>query len=115
MTLLSGVVIGLLSLGFCWFILLGLHHQAVRDRADQILLADLRVVRLIAENELPPVIHERTTAIQVVDAKGRIVAASEQMTGKPRMAYLTPARGGTTAARVTCSSPAFPAWSTSSL
>jgi signal transduction histidine kinase len=108
MTLVSSVVIGLLSLGFCSLILLGLHHQAVKDRADQILLADLRVIRLIAENELPPVIHEQTTAIQVVDAKGRIVAASEQMTGKPRMAYLTPASGGTTVARVTCSSPAFP-------
>jgi signal transduction histidine kinase len=105
MTLLSGVVIGLLCLVFCWLILLGLHHRATSDRAERIVLADMRVIRLIAENELQPVVHERTAAIQVVDARGRIVAASEQMIGKPRMAYLTPSEAAT---RVTCSSPAFP-------
>ncbi|MCW2888934.1 MAG: Signal transduction histidine kinaselike protein [Streptosporangiaceae bacterium] len=108
MSLLSGVVIGLLSLAFCWLILLGLHSHAMSDRADRILLADMRVAHLIAENELPPVIHYWATALQVVDARGRIVAASEQMIGKPGMAYFIPAGQSMRAMRVTCSSPAFP-------
>ncbi|MCW2884285.1 MAG: Signal transduction histidine kinaselike protein [Streptosporangiaceae bacterium] len=108
MTLLSGVVIGLLSLGFCGLILLGLHKHAMSERVDRVLLADLRVAHLIAHNKLPPVIHERTTAIQVVDGKGRIVAASEQMVGKPRMVNVARSGDGMRATWVTCSSPAFP-------
>jgi signal transduction histidine kinase len=107
MTLLASFVMGLMCVCFCGLILLESHNHAMSDRSDRILLANLRVARLIAHNELPPVIHETTTAIQVLDANGRIVAVSEQMVGKPRMAYFAPSEDDTRATQVTCSSPAF--------
>jgi signal transduction histidine kinase len=108
MTLLSGVVIGLLSLAFCWLILMESHSHAMSNRTDRILLADMRVVQSVARNQLPQMIHELTTPIQVVDTKGRIVAASKQMIGKPRMAQFIPPGQPARAVRTTCSSPAFP-------
>ncbi|MGI8332698.1 sensor histidine kinase [Actinomadura scrupuli] len=108
MALLSGVAIGLLSLGFCWLILLGVHRHTTNSRADQILLTEMRVAHLLARDKLPPVIREPGTAIEVIDGKGRVVAASEQLVGKPRMASFGPAGQSMRAVRVTCSSPAFP-------
>ncbi|MGI8329156.1 sensor histidine kinase [Actinomadura scrupuli] len=109
MTLLSSAVIGLLSLAFCGIVLMGLREHSMRDRADEVLLADLRVVRLIARNELPRVINDRSVSVvQVVNARGRIVAANEAALGKPRIAYFVPPAEGTRADRVSCSVPGFP-------
>jgi signal transduction histidine kinase len=108
-TLLSGVVIGVLCLGFCGLILMEVHRHAIRERADRILMADLRVARLLVRDELPRLIRDRTiTALQVVDAQGRIVATNERMIGKPRIAYFIPPKEGTRADQVICSPPGFP-------
>jgi signal transduction histidine kinase len=109
MTLLSSVVIGLFCLVFCVFVLMGLREHAMRDRADAILLADLRVVRLVARDELRPAIHDATIAvIQVVNSKGRIVAANDGALGKPRIAYFAPTGEGMRGDRVSCSVPGVP-------
>ena len=41
-TVLSSFVIGVLCLGFCGLILVGMHSHAVSDQANRILLADMR-------------------------------------------------------------------------
>jgi signal transduction histidine kinase len=109
MALLSSVVIALLCVGFCELLLRGTHGYAMRNRADQIALAELKVSRLIAGNRLRPLLHDQTiSALQVVDGKGRIAATNRPVNGDPRIAFLVPAKEGAPTERVTCSVPGFP-------
>lgn len=109
MTLLASVVIGLLCTGLSGLVLIELHGYTMSKQTDQELLADLRVADLIARGALPRLIPDGTlTAIQVVDLEGQIVAADEQLIGKPRVADFVPPAAATPAERVICAAPGFP-------
>ncbi|WP_250905864.1 cell wall metabolism sensor histidine kinase WalK [Nonomuraea sp. NEAU-A123] len=109
MTLLSSVVMALLCAIFCWAILGGAHDHATDDQADRILAADLRAVRYILQDSIPPVLPDPdVAAIQVIDSTGRVVAANERMAGQPRMASFSLPGENLRADRVVCTVPGFP-------
>jgi signal transduction histidine kinase len=109
MTLLASVATGLLCTGFSALVLTELHRYRLSKQTGQELTADLRVADLLARDDLPRLILDRSvTAIQVVDVKGRIVATDEQMAGKPRVADFVPAGEAVPANRVICEAPGFP-------
>ena len=109
MTLLSSVVMALLCAVFSGIILAGAHDHAIDDKTDEILLANLRAVRYILRDPIPPVLPGLgIDAIQVVDPSGRVVAANERMTGKPRMASFPLPGEVMRADHIVCTVPGFP-------
>jgi signal transduction histidine kinase len=65
-----------------------------------------RVLPIIKLGRLPAVLPDATAgkvqAIQVLDARGRVVAATRQLLGKPPIATFRPTDGGVRAARTLC-------------
>ncbi|HUR02665.1 MAG TPA: ATP-binding protein [Nonomuraea sp.] len=109
MTLLSGVVMALLCAIFSGTILESAHGHATDDQADRILAADLRAVRYILQDQIPPVLPDLgVAAIQVVDPIGRVVAANQRMAGQPRMASFSLPGENLRADQVVCDVPGFP-------
>ncbi|GAA4557297.1 hypothetical protein GCM10023193_08790 [Planotetraspora kaengkrachanensis] len=67
-------------------------RTAERNRLNQ--NAGMRAGTLQATHQLPPVVDDPSvSALQVIDPRGRIAAASPSMIGRPRMAWFYPPPG----------------------
>ncbi|WP_233510445.1 sensor histidine kinase [Actinomadura craniellae] len=83
---------------------------AVRSRVEdyqrnQITDTALQTAHMAARNRLPPVLPaDGVEGVQVVDARGRVVAASANLRGRPRIAHFTPADDLARTTRLVCPS-----------
>jgi signal transduction histidine kinase len=105
----AGAVMAVACVGVSVLVLLGVHDLATSEHRQEIMLADLRVARLIKLDALPPVLPPQDVAvIQVVDEKGKVVSATSEMAGRPRLSTYAPEDEIGEFHTVTCSVPAFP-------
>ncbi|MFG1701636.1 sensor histidine kinase [Nonomuraea sp. M3C6] len=93
LTLATVVVMSVLCVAISVLILAMVHNNRNMERNRVNQGAATRVVGLLARNQLPPMIDDRSVAaLQVLAPTGRIVSASPTMVGHPRMASFTPPR-----------------------
>src|SRR3954447_12962520 len=86
-TVATGLVAALLFIGVSVLFLLFAGNKEADGAQTRVTSAWDRVVPLIREGPLPSVLPQgKVEAIQVVDARGRVVAATPQLGGKPPMA-----------------------------
>ncbi|MBC6459942.1 sensor histidine kinase [Actinomadura sp. HBU206391] len=103
MTLTAGAVAALVCVTISVAIVIGMHGKDVNDNRHRAVEATERVVVLVREGRLPRVLRPRgVRAIQVLDVHRRVIAASEDLVGKPAIASFHPAGGELTAVRDLC-------------
>jgi signal transduction histidine kinase len=97
-----GAITALVCLGFSALFLVYVHD--VEDGKAMVRSGASwgGVVPLIKQGRLPPVLPRGKEVIQVLNARGQVVAASPQMLGKPRMATFRPPGGQVQTVRTLC-------------
>ena len=103
MTLAAGAAAALVCLAIGMVVLISLHGREVNDNRQRVVEATERVVVLIREGRLPRVLRPHdVTAVQVLDARRRVAAASQNLAGRPPIATFHPSGGNLTAVRDLC-------------
>ncbi|RBQ19683.1 sensor histidine kinase [Spongiactinospora rosea] len=88
--------------------LIGVRDLATGDRTDEIAGASIKVVHLLREGRLTPTLTGlEVPAVQVVNARGRVLAATPEMAGAPRMADFEPTEDEVRALRLRCDVPGY--------
>ncbi|WP_240489836.1 sensor histidine kinase [Actinomadura atramentaria] len=92
MTLLTTIITALVSGVVAILVMVATHGRADDYRREKTISAALRLVHDVKRGTLPAVLpHEREAPVlQVLDSRGRIVAASRQVRGGPRVASFVP-------------------------
>src|SRR4051794_12974831 len=102
-----GAVAALVCIGFSVVFLVLVGRQDANAALDRATAGWDRVLPLIKLGRLPAVLPDRKDGkfqeIQVVDARGRVVAATRQLAGKPPIATLGRADTGVRTERTLCS------------
>jgi len=99
----TGAFAALLCIGVSLLFLLFAGNKEADGAQTRVTSAWDRVVPLIREGPLPSVLTQGSVeAIQVVDSQGRVVAATPQLVGKPRMATFHSSKGNVRATQVLC-------------
>ncbi|GAA1014220.1 hypothetical protein Aple_041680 [Acrocarpospora pleiomorpha] len=100
---MTGAVVALVCVGVSILFLLFAGNKEADRARDRATGAWSRVVPLIREGHLSPVLLEgRVEAIQVLNAHGQAVASTRQLVGKPPMATFLPSSSSVRAAQVMC-------------
>jgi len=87
MMVMTSCLAALVCLAMSTLLVVGIHARAVDDRTEQTSGAALQVVHLIKRGRPPPVLPGHgANVIQVLDARGRVVSSTKQLTGKPPIA-----------------------------
>jgi signal transduction histidine kinase len=99
----TGVVTALVCLGFSALLLVFVGSQEAHAALARDTGAWNRMVPLIRQGLLPPVLPgSEGEVIQVVDTHGRVVAATRRLVGKPPIATFRAAKGDVSVERVLC-------------
>jgi signal transduction histidine kinase len=86
MMLTSGLA-ALVCFAMSSFLVVAIHARAGDQRTEQTSATALRVIQLVKSDHLPRVLPSYSAkAIQVLNARGQVVAATQELTGKPPMA-----------------------------
>src|SRR4051794_25729045 len=102
-TAVTGAVAALVCVGVSALFLLFAGTKAADSALDRSIGTWNRMVPLITQGPLPPVLRSgRVEAIQVLDAQGRVVAATPQLVGKPPMATFRSISSNVRTTRVLC-------------
>ncbi|MGI8329315.1 sensor histidine kinase [Actinomadura scrupuli] len=102
-TMVIGGITALVCLGFSALFLIYVHDVEDGRAIARSTTAWGGVVPLIKQGRLPPVLPSgKGEAIQVLNARGRVVAATPRMLGKPPMAGFRPPGGQVQALRTLC-------------
>ncbi|RSN46963.1 sensor histidine kinase [Actinomadura sp. WAC 06369] len=108
MTVIAGTVTVLICAILTTLILIGVRDRAADYRRQQAGAAALQMVFFVKQGEVPPRLRSpRDVAIQVLDARGRIVAATPDLEGEGRMARFVPGRSSVYAVRELCPPAGF--------
>ncbi|WP_223189762.1 sensor histidine kinase [Nonomuraea terrae] len=93
-----------------WFVLDSNYKSEMSERFRQVYAAALRVShQLVHQRAVPPALEdEGVSAMQVIDPTGKVVSASSQVQGQPRMATFVPPQRPGAMDRVVCDVPGFP-------
>ena len=102
----TGVVAALACIAFSWFFLVFVGGQQTRMAQDRVTAGWDRVLPLIKQEGLPPVLPQNTAGrfqeIQVLNASNRVISATRNLAGKPPMATLRPSDTGVRNDRTVC-------------
>ncbi|GII59738.1 hypothetical protein Pth03_81270 [Planotetraspora thailandica] len=102
-TAATGVVAALVCVGVSLLFLFFAGNKEADSAQSRITGAWDRVVPLIRQGPLPSLLpYSRVTAIQVVDERGQVVAATPQLVGKPAMATFHSTTSNVRATQVLC-------------
>jgi signal transduction histidine kinase len=101
-TMVIGAITALVCVGFSALVLAYVHDVEDGKAMARSGAAWGRMVPLIKQGRLPPVLPRSKELIQVLNAHGQVVAASPQMLGKPRMATFRPPGGRVEIVRTLC-------------
>ncbi|NRQ40720.1 HAMP domain-containing histidine kinase [Nonomuraea sp. NN258] len=109
MTLLASIAMLLVNVVVSIFVLYGIRNEVTDLRAHEVSGKALRVLLMVKRDQLP----RRLTApdldgVQVVDPAGRVVAATQNLSGRPRLTTAIPHREQANNEAVLCDLPAFP-------
>ncbi|GAA0388384.1 hypothetical protein GCM10009530_44340 [Microbispora corallina] len=100
---MTGALAALVCVGVSVLFLLFAGTKAADSALDRSMGTWNRMVPLIKQGPLPPVLRSgRVKAIQVLDARGRVVAATPQLVGKPPMATFRSTSSIVRTTRVLC-------------
>ncbi|MFG2077746.1 sensor histidine kinase [Nonomuraea maritima] len=107
LALFASVAMALLCLVACTLLLWSTHSTLVDIRTNEVIGSALRAVHLIKEHELPQTLDSEPYSIQVIDPQGRVVSATPDLRGAPRLTALAPEAGGTSRIDTVCGLPRF--------
>ncbi|GAA4593698.1 hypothetical protein GCM10023194_58630 [Planotetraspora phitsanulokensis] len=100
---MTGAVAALVCVGVSVLFLLFAGNKEADRALEKSIGTWNRMVPLITQGPLPPVLRSgRVEAIQVLDAQGRVVAATPQLVGKPPMATFHSTSSNVRTTRVLC-------------
>ncbi|MFG2074845.1 sensor histidine kinase [Nonomuraea maritima] len=86
-TLFGGVLAVLLSAALAVVVLTAVHRYATESRTEEIAADGGRVVTQVErQGPVTPLVHHSDRKVQIVDPRGRVVAATPQLRGRPVMA-----------------------------
>ncbi|GAA4597035.1 HAMP domain-containing sensor histidine kinase [Planotetraspora phitsanulokensis] len=106
-TLFTGVVAALLSALLATVLMIALSRIATDFLTDELAANAGRVAVAVERDQISyPLSYHQSRNMQVVDTEGKVVAATDRLRGKPRMARFTPDK--TTATSIVCGG-VFPA------
>jgi signal transduction histidine kinase len=84
-------------------LLVAIHTRSVDQRTEQTSGTALKVAELVQRDRLPQVLPDYDAkAIQVLNARGQVVSATEELTGRPPMAAFRSSEDGVRANKVLC-------------
>jgi signal transduction histidine kinase len=107
LTLFACVTMALICVVVNSFVLFVLHSQTVEHQRVHVVGHALQMAHLVRQDKVPRTFNSPLDGAQVVDPAGRVVMASDNLAGKPRMSRLLPHQSdGRTA--VACDLPALP-------
>ncbi|MBP2705526.1 HAMP domain-containing histidine kinase [Microbispora sp. RL4-1S] len=91
-TLFAGAVAALLSTSLALLLMVVMQHVATRWLSEEVAAAGRRVVTQIEHGDVvaDPLASHSSRVVQVVDERGRVVASTPQLKGRPPMAAFTP-------------------------
>ncbi|WP_067475845.1 sensor histidine kinase [Actinomadura hibisca] len=103
MTLVATAIATLVCGGVSALVLVGVRGQAADYEREQTTSAALRVVHVIKRERLPSLLtSDDTAALQVLNAAGRVVAATANVRGRPPIASFLPSEQSVYSTRVLC-------------
>ncbi|MFI0352942.1 sensor histidine kinase [Actinomadura sp. 9N407] len=106
MALRTGIITAMVSLIMNAMLIIGIRDQAVDFKAQQTGTAALEIVSMVERGRLPAVLPRvEGVAVQVLDMRGGVVAATPDLRGLPRMAAFMPPQESKYASRTVCSAP----------
>ncbi|GAA3646227.1 hypothetical protein GCM10022224_006190 [Nonomuraea antimicrobica] len=95
MTLFTGAVAALLSGLLATAVMLAIHRYATGNLTVELASAGSRVAQEVAYNDVTtPLVKHPDRNVQIVDARGHVIAATPALRGKPVMAGLIPDHKG---------------------
>ncbi|SDK37595.1 Signal transduction histidine kinase [Nonomuraea maritima] len=110
--LFAGTAVALLCVGFSAVVLITTDRVATQNLVSEIAavgeLTAYYVDRGQVINPLPPISDDMVRPVQVVDPKGRVVAATKELQNKPVMADFAPENPQRVASEVVCHSVLSP-------
>jgi signal transduction histidine kinase len=102
-TVAAGVVTALACTGISAFFIVAVGHKEVEEAEGRVNDSSDRVISLIKRHQLPALLpDDHDEAIQVLDAHGRVVAATPQLVSRPPMSTFRPAGDRLRAVRTLC-------------
>ncbi|MCW2913808.1 MAG: histidine kinase [Actinomycetia bacterium] len=103
MTLMASALATLANVCVCALVIVTWSGREEDFARERIADASRRVVSLIEQGRLPSVLpRDEATDIQVLDPRGRVVAATSRLVGKPPIASFRPAGNAVRADRTLC-------------
>jgi signal transduction histidine kinase len=103
MTLAASAVAALVCAVISVLVLVGARNKDADRNRQEVIQASERVVVMVRENHLPRVLSSvDARAIQVVDTRGRVVASTQNLVGRPPIASFRPRPGNLVAIRELC-------------
>ncbi|MEO3787135.1 HAMP domain-containing sensor histidine kinase [Actinocorallia sp. B10E7] len=114
LTVIATSVMFVLCLGTSVLALVAIRSQAIDYQVERTTTAALKIVRDVKRDTLPQQIPQTgelawLDGVQVIDARGRTVAGTQNLGSTSRISTLTPPEDNTRAAQIDCSLPVFPA------
>jgi signal transduction histidine kinase len=106
LAVLAGSVATLVCLVVSALTVVGIHGRVADYRQEKVANAALNVVALVKRNRLPRTLtREKGVSLQVVNARGRVVASTPDLSGKEAISRLHPPANSTFAHQVLCPPP----------
>ncbi|WP_248959709.1 sensor histidine kinase [Sphaerisporangium perillae] len=97
-TIFAGVAAAALCALCATLLMVTIHRLATEYLTNEVTAASQRVAYLVEQGRIHnPIAHSQIRNLQVVDSQGRVVVASKEMQGKPRMATFVPRDSSDTA------------------
>ncbi|GAA4582530.1 HAMP domain-containing sensor histidine kinase [Planotetraspora phitsanulokensis] len=108
LALFTGTAVGALCIVFSIVLLFAINRMATQNLAKEVTavgeLTAYYVDRGELVNPLPPIPHNLIRPVQVVDPRGQVVAATNDLQNRPPMAHFRPKSPGRVASGVVCDS-----------
>jgi signal transduction histidine kinase len=103
LTLFTSCFAALVCLAVTIFVIVGVRGRAADYQLEQASGAALQVIHLIKRDRLPPVLRSgQAEAMQVIDANGRVVASTAQLSGRSPIADFRPGEDSVRDTQVRC-------------
>ncbi|MGI8333776.1 sensor histidine kinase [Actinomadura scrupuli] len=103
MTVVAGVIAALGCIAVSAVFVLAVRDKEADEARVRLTESSERVLSFIRRDELPALLPDgREEAVQVLDPRARVVAATQQLAGKPRMATFRPPGDRLRAAETLC-------------
>ncbi|WP_308250692.1 sensor histidine kinase [Nonomuraea rhizosphaerae] len=108
LTLFASAAMALLCVVVSGFVLYAVHNTAMDISSDKALTAAFRLVHLAKRGTLPAVISSDAKWAQVVNVRGRVVAATENVATFGPLTRLEPAEDNANRTQIACDLPHYP-------